>query len=70
MNLILEEISKRNRKVFKIFFNKHYKNFVIYADGYLFDKPASEDVVQEVYIYIWEKTKEKYPNTTQYMFKY
>ena len=57
MNLILEEISKRNRKVFKTFFNKHYKELVVYANGYLFDKPASEDVVQEVYIYIWENAE-------------
>tara|TARA_B100000809_G_scaffold175093_1_gene172391 strand:+ start:1460 stop:2014 length:555 start_codon:yes stop_codon:yes gene_type:complete len=54
MNLILSEISKKNRKVFKTFFNQHYKNLVVYANGYLFDKQASEDVVQEVYIYIWE----------------
>jgi RNA polymerase sigma-70 factor (family 1) len=54
MNLILNEISKQNRKVFKTFFNQHYKNLVVYANGYLFDKHASEDVVQEVYIYIWE----------------
>ena len=56
MNLILDEISKRNRKVFKAFFNKHYKNLVIYANGYLFDKQASEDIVQDVYIYIWENS--------------
>ncbi len=58
MNLILEEISKRNRKVFKTFFNKHYKDLVIYANGYLFDKQGSEDIVQEVYIYIWENAKD------------
>jgi len=54
MNLILEEISKQNRRVFKNFFNKHYKELVIYANGYLFDQPSSEDIVQEVFIYIWE----------------
>jgi len=58
MNLILEEITKRNRKVFKVFFNKHYKNLVFYANGYLFDKYASEDIVQEVYIYIWENAED------------
>ena len=57
MNLILDEISKRNIKVFETFFNKHYKDLVICANGYLFDKSASEDVVQEVYIYIWENAK-------------
>ena len=54
MNLILQEIKKGNRSVFKTFFNKHYKNYVIYANGYLFDKAASEDVVQDVFLYLWE----------------
>ncbi len=54
MNLILQEIKKQNSRVFKVFFKKHYENLVIYANGYLFDKDASEDVVQEVFIYIWE----------------
>ncbi|MFH4964785.1 RNA polymerase sigma-70 factor [Gaetbulibacter sp. M235] len=54
MNLILEEIRKKNEKVFKTFFDKHYKDLVTYAYGYLYDKASSEDVVQDVFIYIWE----------------
>ena len=54
MNLILEQIRKKDEKVFKIFFDKHYGELVLYANGYLFDKDASEDIVQEVFIYIWE----------------
>ncbi|MDE3742771.1 RNA polymerase sigma factor [Maribacter polysaccharolyticus] len=54
MNLILEEISNKNEKVFKTFFKKHYPELIVYANGYLFDKDASEDLVQEVFIYIWE----------------
>tara|TARA_R110002049_G_scaffold55382_6_gene153693 strand:+ start:121 stop:678 length:558 start_codon:yes stop_codon:yes gene_type:complete len=54
MNIILEEIAKQNRKVFKNFFDKHYEELVLYANGYLFDKDSSEDIVQEVFIYIWE----------------
>ncbi len=54
MNLILEEIRKQNRRVFKNFFDKHYKELVVYANGYLFDLDSSEDIVQEVFIYIWE----------------
>jgi len=56
MNLILEEIKKGNRTVFKNFFNSHYKELVVYANGYLFDKDSSEDIVQEVFIYIWENS--------------
>ncbi|MDD7887301.1 RNA polymerase sigma factor [Flavivirga sp. 57AJ16] len=55
MNLIFEEIKNKNRQVYRTFFNKNYEDLVIYANSYLFDKPASEDVVQEVFIYIWEK---------------
>lgn len=54
MNLILEEIKKKNQRVFKVFFNKHYEKLVVYANGYLFDEDASEDIIQEVFIYIWE----------------
>ncbi|MBA6316302.1 RNA polymerase sigma factor [Cellulophaga baltica] len=54
MNLILEEIRKKNEIVFKNFFDKHYKELVVYANGFLFDKDASEDIAQEIFIYIWE----------------
>lgn len=58
MNLIIFEIQKGNQKVFKTFFDKHYKDLVVYANGFLFDKDSSQDVVQEVFIYIWENAKE------------
>ncbi|WP_405291776.1 RNA polymerase sigma factor [Algibacter sp. Ld11] len=54
MNLILEEIRKKNEIVFKNFFDKHYKELVVYANGFLFDIDASEDIAQEIFIYIWE----------------
>tara|TARA_B110000967_G_scaffold172174_1_gene183067 strand:- start:13073 stop:13627 length:555 start_codon:yes stop_codon:yes gene_type:complete len=54
MNLIIEEIRKGNRKVFQIFFNKNYKNFVSFGNKYLFNQQASEDIVQDLFIYIWE----------------
>jgi RNA polymerase sigma-70 factor (ECF subfamily) len=54
MNLIIEEIRKGNRKVFQNFFNKNYKQFVSFGNNYLFDHQASEDIVQDLFIYIWE----------------
>ncbi len=54
MNLILEGIRNKNEQVFKTFFDSHYNGLVTYANGFLFDKEASEDLVQEVFIYIWE----------------
>lgn len=54
MNLILKEISKKNEKVFKNFFEHHYEPLVLYVDGYLFDRDSSQDIVQDIFIYIWE----------------
>ncbi len=54
MNLIIEEIQKGNRKVFQNFFNKNYKQFVSFGNNYLFDQQASEDIVQDLFIYVWE----------------
>jgi RNA polymerase sigma-70 factor (family 1) len=54
MNLILEEIRNQNQKAFKTLFNNHFEDLVVYANGYLFQMDSSKDIVQEVYIYIWE----------------
>ncbi len=54
MNLILEEIKQGNQKVFKNFFDEHYHELVMHAHSFLWDMQASEDIVQEVFIYVWE----------------
>lgn len=64
MNLILEEIAKHNEIVFKNLFNSNYEELVRYANGYLFDKDSSEDIVQEVFIYIWENADQITVNTS------
>jgi len=56
-NLLFEQIKNRNRKSFQTFFNFYYQPLVIYANSYLADQAASEDLVQEVFIYIWENAK-------------
>ncbi|ETN94828.1 RNA polymerase sigma-70 factor, ECF subfamily [Zhouia amylolytica] len=54
---ILAEIKNKNQKVFKKLFSDLYAELVVYANGYLFDKNASEDIVQEVFIYLWEQAE-------------
>ena len=53
-NILIKEIRKGNHLAFKRVFDSFYKELVVYANGYLFDKASSEDVVQDVYTYIWE----------------
>lgn len=55
-NLSLEGIRRRSPIHFKKVFNHFYEELVVYANGYLFDMASSEDVVQEVFLHIWENT--------------
>lgn len=56
MDLIIEEIKKGNTKVFSFFFSHTYKRLVIYANSFLFDEKASQDVVQDVFMHLWEES--------------
>lgn len=58
MNRIISEIRKGNQKIFKEFFTENYENLVVYANSYLFDNQASQDVVQDVFIHLWEKAED------------
>ncbi|SHF74614.1 RNA polymerase sigma-70 factor, ECF subfamily [Arenibacter palladensis] len=53
---ILAEIQRKNHFVFRRLFDGLYHELVVYANGYLFDKDSSEDVVQEVFACLWEKS--------------
>lgn len=53
--LVLGEIKKKNHFVFKRLFEGLYFELVLHANGYLFDRASSEDVVQDVFISLWEK---------------
>lgn len=62
-NLTLEGIRKNDRVHFKKCFNHFYGEMVIYANSYLFDTNSSKDVVQEVFIHIWENAGKIHINT-------
>lgn len=57
MGILIKEIRRGDKKAFQKFFKQHYKDLVNYANAYLFDIDASEDVVQEVFIALWEKSE-------------
>lgn len=54
--ILLGEIKNRNRKVFEALFYEYYPHLTRYAEGFLFDKQACEDIVQNLFIYFWENT--------------
>lgn len=55
--ILLNEIKKRNLKVYESLFCSYYPHLVRFAEGYIFDKQASEDIVQNLFIFFWENTE-------------
>ena len=53
--IIFNEIKKGNKVVFKSLFTEYYKNLVHFAERFIFDQDASEDLVQELFIHVWEQ---------------
>ncbi|RNL90670.1 sigma-70 family RNA polymerase sigma factor [Sinomicrobium pectinilyticum] len=50
-----KEIQQRE---FREFYDRFHTKLVRYADSYLLDIAASEDVVQEVFVFLWENAGE------------
>jgi RNA polymerase sigma-70 factor (family 1) len=54
--ILFNEIKNRNKKVFESLFYEYYPHLVKYAEGFVFDKQICEDIVQNLFIYFWERT--------------
>jgi RNA polymerase sigma-70 factor (family 1) len=52
--IILNEIKKRNKKVFEALFYEYYPHLTRYAEGFIFGKQACEDIVQNLFVQFWE----------------
>ncbi len=52
--LLIKEIQKHNKEVFEALFHDYYPLLTRFAEGYVFDRKVSEDIVQNLFIYIWE----------------
>lgn len=55
--IILNEIRKGNKVVYESLFSEYYEGLVRFAQKYIFDQHASEDLVQELFIYVWEQAQ-------------
>lgn len=52
--ILLSEIKRRNRKVYGAIFYEYYPHLLRYAEGFVFDKQACEDIVQNLFVFFWE----------------
>ena len=51
---IISEIKKQNRDAFKELFIHFYADLTRYAEGFIFGRVECEDIVQNLFAYIWE----------------
>ena len=45
-------------KAYKLLFKEYFNALVQFAEGYVFDVEVAKDLVQEVFIYLWENHSE------------
>jgi RNA polymerase sigma-70 factor (family 1) len=53
--IIINAIAKRNRDIFKALFYEYYPLLTKYAEGFVFGREESEDIVQSFFIEFWGK---------------
>jgi len=53
--ILFNEIRKGNKVVYESLFAEYYESLVRFAEKYTFDQYISEDLVQELFIHIWEQ---------------
>ncbi len=52
----IKGITQKDKRVFALLFEKYHARLFRFAQSYIFDIDATEDIVQEVFIKLWEKT--------------
>lgn len=55
--ILFNEIRNRNRKVFEALFREYYPFLTKFAEGFIFNKHVSEDIVQNLFVSFWESSK-------------
>lgn len=56
---LLQEIARNNNeRAFKVLFKKYYPALCLYCKRYIDDRQVREDIVQEVFITLWNKRHE------------
>lgn len=53
-DLLLEQLKSGDRRAFTLLFDYYYTGLVVFADRYMHDLELSEDIVQSVFVRLWE----------------
>jgi RNA polymerase sigma-70 factor, ECF subfamily len=55
--LLLEQLKSSNKGAFELVFKYYYSGLVFYCDRFLKDRILAEDIVQTVFMELWEKRR-------------
>jgi len=55
---IFQRMADGDHHALRFFFDKYYEDLCNFVNLYLHDKTASEDIVQDIFVYFWEKRAE------------
>lgn len=66
----IEALNNKSKKAFKELFDTFYNSLVLFAYSYVKDSSVAEDLVQEVFVKIWEKEQKfiSYNSTKTYLY--
>ena len=53
--ILIERLSKGDKKAFSSIFEFYYKDLVIFANTFTKDLPAAEEIVQDTFVRLWEQ---------------
>jgi RNA polymerase sigma-70 factor (ECF subfamily) len=54
---LFDRLKKGDESVFDFIFKYYYPGLVVYADRFVLDQMSAEDIVQDVFVKFWEKSK-------------
>ena len=64
--IIVEELRKGNEQVYRSLFDNYYPTLMQFAFRFVYDKDACKDLVQDVFITLWEKRETQNINTLKW----
>lgn len=57
-SLDMEQFRHGNRQAFKTVFNSYYKSLCLFSYRFIYNLPATEDIVQEIFLTLWNHREE------------
>ena len=62
--IVVKEIKKRNKAVFESIFREYYGTLKSFAYSYLLDEQLCDDVIQDLFAYLWKNAEYLYFKTS------